>query len=231
MRHLLLRLEGPLMAFGDVAVDERLPVARFPALSMVCGLIANAMGLCRTRPGEIRVLQDEMEIASRLDRPGHRLRDYSTAELDAGDTMWTSHGELASRDGGASGLFTVQLEREFWADASVTVAVAMPADILEKAERALVEPARPLFLGRASCPPSRPILLGVCEAEDILEALCRTPMDDGMPAELEAQWPDRLTAGRTHRISAVSDVKDWANRVHVGTRRVREGHITVEAAR
>ena len=70
MRMLLLRLEGPMMAFGGVVVDERLPVSRFPGLSMVSGLIANAMGLDRTDGKELQDLQDGMEIASRIDRPG-----------------------------------------------------------------------------------------------------------------------------------------------------------------
>lgn len=43
MRTLILRFEAPLMAFGGVAVDERLPTSRFPGLSMVCGMIGNAL--------------------------------------------------------------------------------------------------------------------------------------------------------------------------------------------
>src|ERR1700709_231297 len=111
------------MSFGETAIDERFATARFPSLSMVCGLLANALGMCRTRPAEIQELQDTMEIASRADRPGHRLRDYQTAQLNSRDEIWTSTGQVAGRDGGSSGLFTVQIEKEYLYEAAITVGV------------------------------------------------------------------------------------------------------------
>ena len=44
MDALILRLRGPLMAFGDVAVDEIRPTDLLPGLSEMTGLIANALG-------------------------------------------------------------------------------------------------------------------------------------------------------------------------------------------
>jgi len=218
------------MSFGETAIDERFPTARFPSLSMVCGLLANAAGMCRTRPREIQELQDSMEIASRIDRVGHRLRDYQTALLDSRDVAWTSSGRVAGRDGGAAGSFTVQIEKEYWSDAALTVAVALPEDLIDAMASALREPARALFLGRASCPPSRPILAGEINAADVLEALERWPADSGRPSTMEAQWPDHLASGRQFNAALVTDRKDWRNRVHVGSRRVREAHIEVGAA-
>ncbi len=218
------------MSFGDTAIDERFPTARFPALSMVCGLLANAAGLCRTRPGDIQTLQDMMEIASRIDRPGHRLRDYQTALLDSGDEVWTSSGRVAGRDGGSSGPFTVQIEKEYWMDLAVTVAVHLPDERIDTMAAALREPARALFLGRASCPPSRPILAGVIKAGDVLDALERWPSDSGRPTTVLAQWPDRLQPARRSNQVLVADRKDWSNRMHVGSRRVSEAHIEVGRA-
>ncbi len=43
-RHLLLRLEGPLMAFGGETIDNLGVIRDFPAQSMLTGLIANALG-------------------------------------------------------------------------------------------------------------------------------------------------------------------------------------------
>jgi CRISPR system Cascade subunit CasD len=230
MRHLILRLEGPLMSFGETAIDERFATARFPSLSMVCGLLANACGMCRTRPAEIQELQDTMEIASRVDRPGQRLRDYQTAQLSSRDEVWTSSGRVAGRDGGSSGLFTVQIEKEYWSDAAITVAVALPDERIDVMVSALREPARALFLGRVSCPPSRPILAKVAEANDVKEALERWPADDGKPATMLAQWPDHLDRVNGSRSALVTDRKDWRNRMHVGSRRVREGDIRIGAA-
>lgn len=228
MRHLILRLQGPLMSFGTVAIDERLPTARFPALSMVCGLLANAVGMSRRWPQEIQALQDGMEIASRLDRPGEFLRDYQTAGLNKTDKGWTSWGRLAGRDGGTSGDMTVQIEKEYWADAAVTVAVSLPEVRIDPLAAALREPARPLFLGRAGCPPSCDILLDIVEADDVLDAIERAPLAEyvGKISDgFDAQWPRRLGAGRPARSVDVSDRKAWAHRVHLGLRPVREGKI------
>ena len=216
-----------MMSLGETAIDERFPTARFPSLSMICGLLANAAGMCRTRPQEVQDLQDSMEIASRVDREGHRLRDYQIAQLDSRDKSWTSSGRLAGREGGAAGPFTVQIQKEYWADAAVTVAVAMPEECIDPMAAALREPARALFLGRASCPPSRPILAGTTEAEDVLEALERWPSDDGRPAKVLAQWPDHLDRGHRSNVALVTDRKNWRNRVHLGSRRVREASIEV----
>lgn len=218
------------MSFGETAIDERFATARFPSLSMVCGLLANASGMCRTRPTEIQELQEMMEIASRVDRPGQRLRDYQTAQLSSRDEVWTSSGRVSGRDGGSSGIFTVQIEKEYWADAAITVAVALPDERIDMMVCALREPARALFLGRVSCPPSRPILAGVVEANNVLEALKRWPADDGRPATMLAQWPDHLNRENHSRSALVTDRKDWRNRMHVGSRRVREDDIEVMAA-
>ena len=230
MRHIMLRLEGPMMAFGDVAVDERMPTARFPALSMVCGMLANAAGMLRSQPAAIQRLQDTMEIASRLDRPGERTRDFQTAELAKDDRMWTSRGVVATRGGGASTYNSPNiLIKEYLADASVTVAAALPDADVDGMAEALRNPARTLFLGRAGCPPTREIFLGILEATDVLDALRRWPVDDGGATHLDAQWPERLGAGGGTRAVQGSDIKDWANKIHTGVRRVTEGRIQVEA--
>jgi CRISPR system Cascade subunit CasD len=230
MKHLLLRLEGPLMAFGDVAVDEDHPTARFPTLSMVTGLIANALGLERAAPESIQEIQDSITIASRLDRPGKRMREYQTAGLNAADSMWTTRGRIATRGGASKGDFTVQLEKGFLEDASVTVAVSIPPGMLERIIRALMTPARPLFLGRIGCPPSRPVLLGTVDAEDVLDALHKAPVERAQNTKFSAQWPLGVTGGTSHRNVSVSDIRDWVRGTHMGSRMVVEGTIELEEA-
>ena len=43
-RYLLLRLEAPLIAFGGETIDNFGVIRDFPALSMITGLFANALG-------------------------------------------------------------------------------------------------------------------------------------------------------------------------------------------
>jgi CRISPR system Cascade subunit CasD len=137
---------------------------------------------------------------------------------------------VAERDGGATGAFTVQIEKEYWSDAAVTVAVSLPECRIDAMASALREPARALFLGRVSCPPSRPILAGEIDAEDVLKALERWPTDNGCTTTMAVQWPDHLGGRRQSNAALVTDRKDWQNRVHVGSRRVREASIEIGAA-
>jgi CRISPR system Cascade subunit CasD len=78
MKVLILRLEGPLMSFGDVAVDELRPTARHPFKSMIVGLLGNALGVTRLEGDVLEELQASFKMASRIDRPGRVMTDYQT---------------------------------------------------------------------------------------------------------------------------------------------------------
>ena len=68
MRHLILRLEAPLMAFGGETIDNYGVVRPFPAASMLTGLLANALGWRRIERKRHQQLQDHLVFASRIDR-------------------------------------------------------------------------------------------------------------------------------------------------------------------
>src|SRR3984893_15846450 len=91
-RHILLRLDAPLMAFGAPIVDQHGVTGDVPLPSMIAGLLGNALGYRRTYFALLQGLQDRLVLAARWDRPGERLRDFQTAELNATDRGWTTHG-------------------------------------------------------------------------------------------------------------------------------------------
>ena len=64
--HLLLRLEAPLMSFGTTAVDHRRPVQAWPAVSMLTGLLANALGWERSDNVALDRLQARIRWAALL---------------------------------------------------------------------------------------------------------------------------------------------------------------------
>lgn len=68
--HLLIRLEGPLMAFGGETIDSIGVIRDFPAQSMLTGLIANALGWRREDAGAHDRLQARVVFGARLDRAG-----------------------------------------------------------------------------------------------------------------------------------------------------------------
>jgi CRISPR system Cascade subunit CasD len=223
---LILRLRGPLMAFGDVAVDELRPTDVLPGLSFMTGLLGNALGWLYIDGARLQALQDRLLLASRLELPGASLRDYQNALINKGDKLWRSKGGALERGLGAAGESIVQRYRFYRADAAVTAALALDppegAPTLDDLERALRRPARPLFLGRVNCPPSGPVYREErIQAESLEEALAATP------PLLCAQPPPWLTEYPAKDISATrgleerQDLRDWTNGVHAGSRFVR----------
>ena len=105
MRHLILNLESPLMAFGGEMIDNYGVIRRFPAASMLTGLFANALGWRRVERERHQRLQDRLIFAARIDREpagGVRLTDFQTAQLNKDDKGWTTRGQPEGRAGGAN---------------------------------------------------------------------------------------------------------------------------------
>jgi CRISPR system Cascade subunit CasD len=186
-RHLWLRLEGPLQAWGDVAFDPRRPTCDFPTLSGLAGLCASALGWTYADGERTTALQDAITYGVREDRPPTRLRDYQTVDLGRDAKGWTRWGVEVRSGAFASG--THVLEKLYLADASFLVAMRIadggPVE-LDELIRALEHPARPLFLGRKACPPAAVIVAGECSSDAAYAAL------------LAAPWPDSIDEAEGH---------------------------------
>lgn len=248
MRHLILNLESPLMAFGGETIDNLGVIRPFPAMSMLAGLFANALGWRRIERQRHQQLQDRMVFAARIDREpagGVRMTDYQTVKM--GDTVdlfvrsghwvvgWTTRGQPDERAGAlgaaGSGPFTHQRWRDYYADMRVTVALRLePAEdepTLDELADALQEPARPLFIGRKPCLPSTPLYGGFAEGDTALGTLLSVaPVDDGRSDSCRLQWPrdegvDDIAATRTQ---IITDQRNWSSSgLHGGGRWVCEG--------
>ncbi|MDY5152548.1 CRISPR system Cascade subunit CasD [Actinobaculum suis] len=154
MQHsLLLLLKGPMQSWGDESRYKIRATGSTPSKSGVIGLLASALGRERTAPLDDLV---RLDFAVRVDQPGTLLRDYQTAQY------WqkkkpTKPAELVTR--------------YFLADAAFVAAVGSEdRSELEGFQRALREPAYPLFLGRRSCPAPARLDLGIID-EPVVEAL------------------------------------------------------------
>jgi CRISPR system Cascade subunit CasD len=234
-RHLLLRLRAPLIAFGGETIDNYGVIRDFPALSMVTGLFASALGWDRGDDSQHNRLQERLVMGARLDADGERLLDYQTALIYEDDAGWTTLGKAEGRKkspsyspmpDGRRGL-TLQRYRHYHADMNALVALRLqPADespTLEELAASLDKPVRPLFVGRKNCLPTDRLMAGWVEAENILEALQN--FQPTFPNEVRAQWPDgegRLP-GLQDRTLDVCDERNWTSGVHGGWRPVREG--------
>ena len=177
-----------------------------------------------------------MRYAARIDREGEALVDYQTVDLGLEWMLpekagWTTRGRIADR-GGANSEGTHQRYRHYRADSLHTVALTFVGDGAPTADdvaQALRSPVRPLFIGRKCCLPAAPILLEVVDGVSLVGVLASIPRprrsDSG---RLRAYWwEDDKSDGAAgeSRIAAVTDERDWRNRVHVGRRLMREGHV------
>lgn len=149
MSTLLLRLKGPLQAWGASSRYQRRETHPVPTKSAVIGLLAASEGRRRTDPVEDLA---ELEFGVRADQPGTLLRDYQTAI----DWQKESSARLS--------------ERYYLQDACFVAAVGGPEPLLESLERTLRAPAFPLYLGRRSCPADPRLVIGLSElgVEDAL---------------------------------------------------------------
>lgn len=237
MKVLILRFDAPLISFGAPMIDQRGVVQAFPALSMLVGLIGNALGWDHRGAAKLEALQDRIRYAARVDRSGEAVIDYQTVDLgqpwmDPKKAGWTTQGQIAERHG-ASGDTTHIRHRHYRADSLVTAAVALADEAqptIDQIAGALQYPARPLFLGRKCCLPASPIFRQIVDAPSLMAALSTVPRDAQRSENgpLRAWWwegDDATGAARTSHLIAVTDERAWADQVHVGRRFMREGLV------
>ena len=236
MRHLILNLEAPLMAFGGEAIDNYGVVRWFPSASMLTGLLANALGWRRVERERHQRLQDRLVLAARIDREpagGVRMQDFQTAQIGAADRGWTTRGRPEGRAGGAATYLAPNLRyRDYWADMRVTVALRLQpeqeAPTLDDLASALESPTRPLFIGRKPCLPSDQLFAGFKEADTALAALVETPVETSEVAhDVRLLWPegDGIAGVEANRTYMLTDQRNWTSGLHGGGRTVCEGAV------
>lgn len=217
-----------MLSLGSAAVDQRRPVQRWPATSLLTGLLGNALGCRRDQPAALDRLQQRLRWAARIDRAGQPFTDFQTAQLDPDDQGWTTRGTVETRAGGRPTYESPHIRwRDYRADASLAVALRLdPTDeapTLGDLAAALQRPARPLFIGRKSCLPSQRLLVGLVEAAHTVAALAHCPLADDAddaPAlfcrDPAAAWPGPEIAHHS------SDERRFALDVHAGQQTIRE---------
>ncbi len=234
---LILRLDAPLMSFGSVVVDQRNPAWRFPGISMLVGLLGNALGWDHLDTGKLQALQDRLRFAARWDAEPVPLMDYQTVDLGQPfmvDTGWTTRGKREDRKGGSAATGTHIRYRDHWANGVATVALALDGEgvpTLDALEQALRFPARPLFIGRKPCLPAAPLLIGRRQGASAKAMLAAEPLADigprRRPQPIPAIWP--LDEGPHTSTEERYDLRDWAHNIHRGARCYAVGVLEVSA--
>ncbi|MGW5674634.1 type I-E CRISPR-associated protein Cas5/CasD [Streptomyces sp. NPDC003860] len=165
---LLLRLAGPLQAWGSRTVVNQRETGAEPTKSGVVGLLAAACGLARADPlDELTALR----LGVRVDAAGTLMRDYHTVSDYRGRPLLQAGVSAKGVQRPTSpAKHTHVTARYYLQDAVFVAALAGPRAVLERLDRAVRAPVYPLALGRRSCPPTQPLSLGVHggSVEDVL---------------------------------------------------------------
>ncbi|MCC6227322.1 MAG: type I-E CRISPR-associated protein Cas5/CasD [Microthrixaceae bacterium] len=164
---LVLHLHGPLQAWGAGSRFDSRNTEDVPTKSAIVGVLAAA--LARPRHSDVCDLA-ALHMATRVDRPGLRLRDYHTvgAGYPTRQRLLTAEGKIAKR--------AIVTERFYLADAAFTVALTGDDDVVRELSRALARPRWAPYLGRRACPPAEPFVLGVTTDEPVALLEHRLPV-------------------------------------------------------
>jgi CRISPR system Cascade subunit CasD len=157
MSVLLLRLAAPLQSWGIASKYNHRHTQREPTKSGIVGLLAAASGRRRNDPIEDLA---QLRLGIRLDQPGELHRDYHTAASLPRQYTADPAYRAARRS-----VATLPTHRWYLTDALFLAAVEAPQPLLTTIDATLRHPAFPLYLGRRSCPPTRPLSLGLRDAD------------------------------------------------------------------
>ncbi|WP_456446971.1 type I-E CRISPR-associated protein Cas5/CasD [Thiolapillus sp.] len=164
MRHfLVLKLSGVLQAWGGHTYEDFRHTELIPTRSALLGLLAACLGVDRKDTNGLQVLSATVRMAVRADQTKHRpqrITDFHTVME-------------ARKVDGKPNKFPVVSHREYLCDAQYTVLLEVSDNAkwsLKQIRQALESPVYTPFLGRRSCPISRPLFETEIEAVDFESA-------------------------------------------------------------
>lgn len=215
--YLILKLQGPMQSWGEHTFEGKRPSGNFPTRSALLGLLGACLGIRRNEAGRLQQLADSVVFAVRKEerfRIRHDGRKTSLPIIKATDY----HTVRDAREdySGLKSHETIQTWREYLFDAAYTVAV-WNTDVatmsLVELEQAVKSPHFTPYLGRRSCPLSRPLFETSFSAANACAALRMIPSDGGV---IYSEEPGETRTIRLRDVPLVRQPRQFASRnVHV----------------
>lgn len=176
--------------------------------------------------GDYPLLPTEVNFTPSLTRAAKKLPDGTRptrgllgADYGAPKSVTQTPGQPTAPTGNRP---TVLSQDHYLADAAFTAALTGNSGVIHTIADALQRPARHLYLGRRSYPPTGPTLIGVTDHTDPVDALLATPTADRADPGPRPIWSETIPG------PAVPDQPlNYATRI-VGPR--REGRSTTQTA-
>lgn len=158
MKTILLKLSGPLQAWGVESHFETRQTDNYPSKSAIIGLIAGAIGYRRE---EEKILElNKLDFAVRIDQKGVILKDFQTAK------MYSEKGDLKR---------TYVTNRYYLQDAMFIVAISNEDEnLMKNIYDSLKFPYFQPFLGKRSLPLNADFLLDTTNLSTV-ESLKKLP--------------------------------------------------------
>jgi len=213
---LALHLRGPMQSWGGDSRFNTRSTERLPTKSALVGLLAAAHG--RPRGSDVSDLV-ALSMVIRVDQAGQMMRDYHTVGggYPKGGGIKVASGKKRSEE-----TTTLVSERYYLADAAFTVILSGDPETVTLSGAALEHPRWAPALGRRSCPPAEPFILGVIDHDpvsylrDVLPVVRDVTMGQGRSVTFIVDDPEGQTLGV--REVPHKALNEWSS---YGQRRVR----------
>ena len=174
---LVLRIEGVLQSWGTRSRWDIRDSEEAPSKSGIIGMIGCALGYPVGDSG-LTELDRNLKMGVRIDHPGKLMTDFHTVI-----------GKKPIADG-KTRKETIISKRAYLMDASFLVVLEGKKELIESVGKALNDPVWPIYLGRKSCIPSRPVFVEIkTDAESLETILKEYPYQ---PYNTDKQLPDLL---------------------------------------
>lgn len=222
--YLILKLQGPMQAWGKESFEGLRPSELFPGRSALLGLLAACLGIERTDRDEQQALASSVLFAVHIDPvfdketkkriPSQKMTDYHTVKNARED-----YRGLKSHD-------TIQTWREYWQDACYTVAIWNTDNALITLDKIAAAVQRPLYtpvLGRRSCPLARPLFEIMLTDESALAALAQ--VGDNLGAVYSEELSDGAIALKKRDVPIIHQPRQFASRTVYLTANTGAPHV------
>ncbi len=158
--YLAIKLHGVMQAWGGHTYEDLRHSELIPTRSAILGILAACLGIDRHDATGMEALSGSIRMAVRMDSQPERMMDFHTV-MDA------------RKVDGKPNPNPVVSRREYLCDAKYSVLLNIAEDAVfspDTIKKALKKPVYTPFLGRRSCPVSRPLFDTMISAVDFKQA-------------------------------------------------------------
>ena len=234
MKHLALYLRAPLQSWGASSKFGDRGTIDAPTRSGLFGLIAAACGIDKndeTADREWLAHAAKLSLTVLAFRRGDRLTDYHTvgARYSKNDP-WQRRMIPTRAEDGKPKDYPTETHRDYLTDSVFGAVISGDDELVAKMAEGLANPVWGVWLGRKSCIPTEPILVGLFDSDEAarqaLDARLRASLERGGgkvggKSESEAVKFDLVEAAAGEAEETLLDIPVSFNRRQFHARRIR----------